>query len=209
MKLRQVDRLTLRYGFEAKYLSILLSLLYEVDSVAGERVATDLLKQNCHKLCASIIKAIQKEQNWFYRIYQIRTLRVYEDACLDSTHDIENRLKDWLAVVPEEDLSGIHRLNVILEPYRADYAGNYKPILAVINLIWKYRTFRPVDHLAFRSTLYHEIGHHVHRHTFGQDPDQEREANRYAAHMHIAYSPWLNVIRYPLSLFRRNRASEK
>jgi hypothetical protein len=30
------------------------------------------------------------------------------------------------------------------------------------------------------STLYHEIGHHVHRHTFGQDPDQEKEANDYS-----------------------------
>ena len=113
-KLRQVDWSTLRYGFEAKFLSILLSLLYEVDSVAGERVAADLLKQNCHQICVSIIKAIQKEQNWLYRTCQIRTIRVYEDACLDSTYDIENRLKDWLAVVPDEHLSGIHRLNVLI-----------------------------------------------------------------------------------------------
>ena len=30
-------------------------------------------------------------------------------------------------------------------------------------------------------TFYHEIGHHVNNHTFGQDPDQEIEANSYAA----------------------------
>lgn len=209
VKLRQADWSTLRYGFEVKFLSILLSLLYDVDFAAGERVATDLLKRNCHQSCVSIIKAIRKEQNWPYRTYNIRTLRVYEDTSLDPAHDIKNRLKDWLKVVPDEDLSGIHRLNVILEPYRADYEGNYMPILAVINLIWKYRTFRSFDHFLLRNTLYHEIGHHVHRHTFGQDPEQEREANRYAAHMHITHSPWLKVIRYGLSLFRRNRASQK
>ncbi len=34
--------------------------------------------------------------------------------------------------------------------------------------------------LVIESVLYHEIGHHVHRHTFGQDPDQEKEANDYS-----------------------------
>ena len=37
-----------------------------------------------------------------------------------------------------------------------------------------------IDNLITESTLYHEIGHHVHRHTFGQDAEQEKEADDYA-----------------------------
>jgi hypothetical protein len=39
--------------------------------------------------------------------------------------------------------------------------------------------------------LYHEIGHHVHRHTFGEDPDQEREADKYAGRIFANIHPLL------------------
>jgi hypothetical protein len=42
--------------------------------------------------------------------------------------------------------------------------------------------------LAIESTLYHEIGHHLHRHTFGQDSVQEAEANKYSNYLMLSKS---------------------
>jgi hypothetical protein len=39
--------------------------------------------------------------------------------------------------------------------------------------------------------LYHEIGHHIHRHTFGEDPDQEREADKYVGRIFAKIHPLL------------------
>jgi hypothetical protein len=38
-----------------------------------------------------------------------------------------------------------------------------------------------VKNLLIEFTLCHEIGHHVHRHRFGRDPEQEEDADSYAA----------------------------
>ena len=89
--------------------------------------------------------------------------------------------------MPTPDLDDIHRLYLV--PRRDAIAdGTYTPILFTIMVVWNSRLnsdnlfARPVL-MSIRHTLYHEIGHHVHRHTFGQDPDQEREANQYAANL--------------------------
>jgi hypothetical protein len=51
------------------------------------------------------------------------------------------------------------------------------------------------------GTLYHKIGHHVHKHTFGQDPEQEKEANAYAARMMKRAHPTLSMILRPFARF--------
>ena len=37
-----------------------------------------------------------------------------------------------------------------------------------------------LNNFIIENTLYHEVGHHVHRHTFGQDAEQEKQADEYS-----------------------------
>ena len=65
------------------------------------------------------------------------------------------------------------------------YCTPYTPIINAIALLWenphkdKSLLFK-LSALFTEKVLYHEIGHHRHRHNFGTDPDQEKEADRYA-----------------------------
>lgn len=87
-------------------------------------------------------------------------------------------------------------------------AGTYTPYLHKVTLAWNVRdeSFPSRLLLLFtEATLYHEVGHHVCRHDFGQDPVQEREADAYAnqllkrAHPRLA---WL------LRILRAGRRTE-
>jgi hypothetical protein len=87
------------------------------------------------------------------------------------------------------------------------HLGQYTPIFHNIKLVWHSRfswytpllwMFSWVIWLMREKTFYHEVGHHAHCHTFGQDPDQEREANRYAAHMMAKRHPILYAILHVL-----------
>jgi Zn-dependent protease with chaperone function len=56
----------------------------------------------------------------------------------------------------------------------------------VINLVWdnpssRWSPMSLLNNFVIESVLYHEIGHHVRRHTLGQDPKQEKEADKYSA----------------------------
>ncbi|MDH3230471.1 MAG: hypothetical protein OEN55_11825 [Alphaproteobacteria bacterium] len=98
---------------------------------------------------------------------------------------LPSHLERWLANVPPEDLSGIERLYVVLRPPVQDAAGHYMPVLSTITVYWRdsFLARKSPGWLArvfMERTLYHEIGHHVHQHTFGRQPEQEKEANRYA-----------------------------
>ena len=65
-------------------------------------------------------------------------------------------------------------------------SGTYTPILSYIKLVWERNEadsfiWKWMDLFRTKHTLYHEFGHHVHGHTFGQDSDQEKEADEYAS----------------------------
>ena len=94
-------------------------------------------------------------------------------------------MQKWFENIPPENLNEVDRIYIISRD-KQDYAGNYMPIFFSINLIWyapssRYNPIFWLLILLHERTFYHEIGHHVSRHTFGQDPNQEKEANRYAS----------------------------
>src|SRR5215467_10785472 len=65
-----------------------------------------------------------------------------------------------------------------------DDAGNYTPFLCNINVVWDcpYSLLNPVSYIDLfyiETTLSHEIGHHINKHTFGPDDVQEKEADAY------------------------------
>src|SRR5207237_8547309 len=64
--------------------------------------------------------------------------------------------------------------------------GTYTPYLHKVTLAWDVPDEAFVSRfllLFTEATLYHEVGHHVCRHDFGQDPVQEREADEYASRL--------------------------
>lgn len=71
-----------RYGFEVKWLSILLSLVYDLDLEEGNAVVAKFAKGRTHFALKTIANTIKTEQNWPYRKYQIKQLNIFEDATL-------------------------------------------------------------------------------------------------------------------------------
>jgi Zn-dependent protease with chaperone function len=57
--------------------------------------------------------------------------------------------------------------------------------------MWKW-----LDLIRTEYTLYHEVGHHSHRHTFGKDVGQENEADDYAKQlMHQAHTNLKRIVK--------------
>jgi hypothetical protein len=99
-----------------------------------------------------------------------------------------------LKSVPVEDLTEIERI-YILRREDLTALGDYTPVLCRINLVWdnpspRWSPMSHVNNFIIERNLYHEIGHHAHRHTFGQDPEQEEEAERYADRIMARSGHW-------------------
>ena len=164
----------------------LVSLLHDIDETRSREVIDQLIRDGCHPVTQSILRSILRFDQGNFRQYEIRGLRILESKDIEQEEHVPHYLDRWLANVPQEDLAGIDRLYVITPPPKADYAGKYMPILATVTMIWgnPFLGWKPpawFTRFDMEHTLYHEIGHHVCEHTFGQDPEQERQANRYAA----------------------------
>ncbi len=169
----------------SRYVTGLVSLIHDIDEKEGNEIINKIISNGCpdhlkHQLHS--ISLFSKEE---YIDYQVEAIEIMEHKALGPRCEIKPFIRDWLKNIPKSDLDGIDRI-IICKPDDIEAAGTYRPILQTISIAWgdNYGKFP----LAFKiflflteHTLYHEIGHHVHRHTFGQDPIQEKEANRYAA----------------------------
>lgn len=119
--------------------------------------------------------------------------------------NIQKYIEKWLSNLPTNDLSGIDRIYIV-RPEDIKAEGNYTPVLFNITLAWA-NDFREGSFLfnllaIYREkVLYHEVGHHVHRHTFGQLPKQEKAADRYAAKILRREHPLLYWLAKGLSKF--------
>ncbi len=122
---------------------------------------------------------------------------------INSKCDIGFYLKVWLGNIPKNDLESISRLYVISRD-KINASGTYTPVLNAIALLWENRykdksLLFKLSALVTEKVLYHEIGHHANRHNFGTDPDQEKEADRYAFHIMKKSHPYLFYMLKPLS----------
>lgn len=142
--------------------------------------------------------------------YEVNGLRIYQSKKLDKQQTIKKLITKWISFVPDEDIREMERLYVIPRS-KEDHLGTYMPILCNVMIEW----FMPVSYLnpiswffklQIERTLYHEIGHHFHRHTFGQIPEQEKEADRYAAILMGKHHP---ILRFIFKQLRRTLGKEK
>ncbi len=195
-RILQADWKTVTRPDATRMQTALISLLHDIDEVWSRSIIDRLLEAGCHPSLRGVLNSIRRYDGRNFKVHQVRGLRVLVAREIDEPDDVRSHMDRWLANVPPEDLSGIERLYVIKRPPKADYAGQYMPILSTITVIWKDpllggKTMEWLTRIGIEHTLYHEIGHHVHRHTFGQQPEQEKEANRYAAARMREIHPWL------------------
>jgi hypothetical protein len=129
-----------------------------------------------------------------YTRYNVCGIEIFEHKKLLTKQNVRGSLERWLENIPVEDLQEIERV-YILRREDLTALGDYTPILYRINLVWDNPSPRwsPMSHVnsfIIERSLYHEIGHHAHRHTFGQDPEQEEAAEKYADRLMAQSNHW-------------------
>ena len=178
---------------QMRLLTGIVALINDINEEACRKTAQTIIEKGCTravKLCLNSITSFTLND---YTLYVAHNVKIYIFNELNDINFIKEKLGEWLSFVPNQDLKQIDRIYLI--PYNEDYTytGTYTPILSYIRLVWENEyadslLFKWMDLARTKHTLYHEIGHHYHGHTFGQDPEQEKEANEYASKlMRIAH----------------------
>jgi len=177
------DKINDRY--KLNLLSGLLRLVQDIDENEAKRIGTKVCQAGCSAIVSSRVISITSSTKSDFVLVRERGLKVYLSKALENHKVIQAYISKWLAIIPSEDFDQIEQIFVVPES-KEDHLGFYVPILRSVQIEWsipdrRYTPFHWFSALRHQKTLYHEIGHHVHRHTFGQDPEQESEANSYAS----------------------------
>ena len=185
----------------------LLRLLEEIDDKALSKTVSTLRSGELHQTYEQIIKLMEHKQRDKLRNVRAFGIEVYISLKIERTDLIEKYILKWLKTLAEEDISEITRIDII--PYQTsyDYGGLYDVYFSAIVLAWEKRwrmwPMRLIFPLTREFTLYHEVGHHALSHVEGgSQPDQEHEANRYAAEMFMKAHWLVRVMAAPVRLFR-------
>jgi len=175
-----------------------MRLVHDIDETEALKLSDELIKSGCEPLISNHLKSINEFTSKYFNCYRTSGVTIFEEKKLAPSYSIRLLLQKWFENVPTEDLNEVDRIYVKSRD-KQDYAGNYMPIFFSINLVWyapssRYNPLFWLLILLHERTFYHEIGHHVCRHTFGQDPEQEREADRYASMLMAKRHPILGVV---------------
>ena len=197
---------------EMRYVTGLVSLIHDIDEHEAKKVAQQFIQKGCSATVKQRLKSILEFTLHDYFQYKVRGINIFEDKRIKGQFNIQSRLEKWFRNVSEDDLRGVDRIYIVNRTKDQDYAGNYMPIFYNIKLVWDVSgsKFNPITWLkliGMEIVLYHEIGHHVHRHTFGQIEEQENEADNYALQRFLSSRPGLykalKIIFKVVNLFRR------
>ena len=202
-----------KFGEQLSLLSGLLSLAHDIDEDAARRIAERIEEKGCSNTVRGIMHSIFSFSLDHFDLFSVEGVAVYRSKELGGVaQQIKRRVTKWLRAVSDRDLDGIDRVYVV--PSCGSHArGTYTPILCKIAIQWDAPSnpfFRWFCLLRVEHTLYHEIGHHVHRHNkLGQDPDQEDEADDYARKIIKKSHPFFRAVGKVLAmLFGRQRRAE-
>lgn len=175
----------IKYGEQLNILSGLLSLINDIDEGRARKIGKIIRNRGCSAIVDSRIRSITEFTLNEFESCAILGVNIYISKKLGGQNRIKKKMTQWLSMIPPNDIKEVERIYIIPET-NEDHRGTYMPILCSIMVEWIipvsfYNPLSSIFLIRIEKTLYHELGHHVHRHTFGQDPDQEREANEYAA----------------------------
>ena len=182
--IQQSNWVKIRFPNEIRYITGLVSVLHDIDEIESRRTAKQLKQNGCDVSIAHSLDSVCRFTIGDYAQYNLSGISIFQHKRLSVKHPVRPKLEKWLRNIPKVDLSEIERIYV-LQRGDLDALGTYTPVLCSINLVWDnpFSRLNPLSWLnlfMIESTLYHEIGHHIHRHTFGQDDDQERAADKYS-----------------------------
>lgn len=173
----------------------LLAMERDLDEEASDRRLDTAISQHCSNAVKSLLRSVRRMSKNDFRRATSGNIQIWEHTTLDGQYGSRLLVEKWLGEIPEAERADISRIIIKPSSLDEDWSGTYQPVLGVITLSWM--TFLPpgsyllrllnADH---RFTLFHEIGHHVHRHWYGQDPEQERQASAYASATRARTRPW-------------------
>jgi hypothetical protein len=179
----------------------LASLLHDIDEARSDDFIERALRSGCSPAVGSILRAVRSYSSANYRRSTFAKITIWEQSSIDERYEASRHVKEWLSELPTDDLEGVSRIYIVTKQRDNDFAGTYLPGLAVITLVWDAivppgNLFNRLLNRFHRHTLVHEVGHHVHKHWFGQDPEQEAEAEAYVRAAAARRVPiWLRVAR--------------
>ena len=204
-KILEIDWSNSNYKELSGYVSGLYSLLHDLDEDEADSVCKRILSNGCPKHIKAILQSVNQFSVKNYKRYRIKRIEVFEHKFINPKCDIGFYLDKWLGNIPGPDLENIGRLYVITKA-KINASGTYTPILNSIALLWDNRSkdkslLFKLSALFTEKVLYHEIGHHLYRHNFGTDPEQEKEADRYAFSIMKKSHPFLCLFIKVLSKF--------
>lgn len=193
------------------YVSGLMNLIHDIDEDEAKKVSNQLIQNGCSAIVTQRIKSINEfTLNDFFQ-YEIKNIKIFEHKEIQTHYDIREKLEKWLGNVPDADTKEIDRIYVVPQNDQ-DYAANYTPIFYNIKLVWggPYPRMNPVYRFVLswmemswmEMTLYHEIGHHFHRHSFGHIVEQEEEADNYSGRIYVSSRPILKMLVYCFRVIR-------
>lgn len=184
-RIYQADWKTLSRPEATHVQTTLVRLLHDIDEARSRQVIAALLAQDCDPVLRRILQSIRRYDSENFDTHEICNVSVYLSKAICDREGIPAQLARWLANVPAQDLAGITRLYIVPDTRHHDEAGYYMPAFSTITLYWnasglESRLQEWLACLWIEKTLYHEIGHHALGHSSGQQPEQEKEADRYA-----------------------------
>jgi hypothetical protein len=163
----------------------LLALHRDIDETASNQFIDNALSKRTHLTTSALLRSLRRMSVAHFVKTKHRGIEIWEHESLDKLYTASRWIGTWLDELPEKDIDRIFRIYVVPRDAKDEWIGTYMPVLAIVALAWL-TDFPPNSRLnvltnaVHRLTLFHEVGHHVNRHWFGQDPQQESEADEYA-----------------------------
>lgn len=184
---------------QVRVLTGVLSLLNDINEEACQNTSKIIIEKGCSNALTRSINSITSFTLNDYTQYNKCGVNVYILKELKNIDFIEKKIEEWLFLTSKKDIEKINRIYIISYDKEYSYNGTYMPILSYIRIVWKcdykYNFLLKWINLFFvEFTLYHEIGHHYYKHVFGQDINQEKEADKYASILIAKSHPTLRKI---------------
>ena len=175
-------------------------ILHDLDEAVSRDFINSVLESKCNPVVRSTFNGVLRYSRSNYHESWLGETVILEDKAIDEKYRATQYVLRWLTAVPSYDLKGMPRIYIIKDKEHFDFVGKFKPVLGTITIVWetKFHPYNPIQWFYLMSTektLYHEIGHYSHKHVeYGQVPEQEREANMYAAKMFVQNRAWLKLV---------------
>lgn len=163
----------------------LIALQRDLDETSSNAFIERKLAGQCSQLTAALLRSAQRMSSQNFRKSNFGDVVILEHASIDQDYRACENVLSWLSQLPPEDLLGISRIYIVPNDLKNDWLGTYMPVLGIVTVAWMtlvppLRVFNRFMNSVHRHVLFHEIGHHVHKHWFGQISEQEAEAEAYA-----------------------------